>query len=192
MGSINTGVAAETLTTDDLIGMLQNKASAPTETLTQEELERRQQNRITVERAGSGKDITVEERKKLADIVKENSSPSIDMEIYFAYNSSAISPSSVPTLIKLGRAFSDFRLSKGTFMIAGHTDAKGSDNYNQQLSQRRARSVKRFLIENFDINSRKLIAIGYGEEQLKNRYDPFAEENRRVQVVNLGGVVTGH
>ncbi|MBC8013736.1 MAG: OmpA family protein [Methyloceanibacter sp.] len=71
------------------------------------------------------------------------------------------------------------------FLVAGHTDAKGSDGYNLDLSDRRAKSVLRFLIEEFDIDPKQLVAVSFGEEQLKNDEDPRAAENRRVQVVNV-------
>jgi outer membrane protein OmpA-like peptidoglycan-associated protein len=70
------------------------------------------------------------------------------------------------------------------FILAGHTDAKGSETYNQGLSERRADSVKRFLAENYGIEARDLLTVGYGQKQLKNSENPFAGENRRVQVVN--------
>ena len=82
---------------------------------------------------------------------------------------------------------SDPKLKGGTFLIAGHTDAKGSDEYNLALSQRRAASVKAFLIETFKVDEGRLSVIGFGEEQLKNKDDPLADENRRVQIVNTGG-----
>lgn len=71
------------------------------------------------------------------------------------------------------------------FLVGGHTDAKGDNDYNQKLSERRAASVKRFLKQKFDISDDTLVAVGYGEEQLKNASDPEASENRRVQIVNL-------
>ena len=71
------------------------------------------------------------------------------------------------------------------FVLGGHTDAKGSDEYNRHLSERRAESVKYFLTHKFDLPAGSLIAIGYGEEQLKNPHDPYAPENRRVQIVNM-------
>jgi len=55
--------------------------------------------------------------------------------------------------------------------IEGHTDSIGSAAYNQQLSQRRADSVRDYLIENFGIEGDRLKAIGYGEER------PMAENN---------------
>ena len=80
----------------------------------------------------------------------------------------------------------DPKLTGGSFLIAGHTDAKGSDEYNLALSQRRAASVKAFLVETYKVDEGRLSVIGFGEEQLKNKEDPLADENRRVQIVNTG------
>ncbi len=70
-------------------------------------------------------------------------------------------------------------------MLGGHTDAKGTDGYNQGLSERRAETVKKFLIENYKIPVENLVSAGYGETDLKNKTDPNAAENRRVQIVNM-------
>lgn len=128
---------------------------------------------------------THEDRKEITKIIKKYKLPTIDLTIYFEYNSAEISPSSIPIMIKLGRALSDKELREGTFLVGGHTDAKGSDHYNLTLSQRRAKAVKHFLMENFSIKHGKLVAVGYGEEELKDFHDPESGKNRRVQVTNL-------
>ena len=133
----------------------------------------------------SNRKIVVEERKELAAIVKQNDLPSVDMEVYFAYNSAAIEPSAFQTLIALGQALSDARLEGLPILIAGHTDATGGDGYNQGLSERRAYAIKSFLVQNFHIDPQSLIAVGYGEEELKDYADPTSGVNRRVQVANL-------
>jgi outer membrane protein OmpA-like peptidoglycan-associated protein len=71
------------------------------------------------------------------------------------------------------------------FLVAGHTDAKGSDAYNLILPDQRAKAVAGFLVENFHIDPKQLVAVGFGEEKLKNSENPLAAENRRVQVVNM-------
>jgi outer membrane protein OmpA-like peptidoglycan-associated protein len=127
--------------------------------------------------------ITVEERTKAADIAKAK--PSIDLEITFDYDSAVIGPKAVPTLVALGTALRAPELKDLAFLVGGHTDAKGGEAYNQGLSERRAEAVKRFLVEKFSLPAQNLISVGYGKEQLKNTADPFADENRRVQVVNM-------
>jgi len=133
----------------------------------------------------STRQITVEQRNEVASYVKENELPAVDMEIYFDYNSARLNQRSIPTLQELGQALSDNKLKDETFMIAGHTDAVGSNQYNQSLSEQRAESVRKYLVDKFNIDISKLIAIGYGEEQLKLPAAPNDGQNRRVQVVNM-------
>ena len=77
------------------------------------------------------------------------------------------------------------QLKAASFLISGHTDAKGAADYNQHLSEARAASVKAFLVGNFQVDALRLTSVGYGKEDLKNPNDPEAAENRRVTVVNL-------
>ncbi len=134
---------------------------------------------------GKTRQILVEERTELTTIVKEDKLPALDLEIYFDFDSSVITPQAVPTLVKLGQALSGDQLKAASFLIAGHTDAKGGADYNQHLSEARAGAVKAFLISNFHIAPQQLISVGYGKEDLKNPSDPEAAENRRVAIVNL-------
>ena len=128
---------------------------------------------------------TEQDRKDLVTIVEKYKLPSIDLTIYFDYNSAKITPRSIPTLVKLGQALKHKDLTAGTFLVGGHTDAIGGDEYNLQLSQKRALAVKSFLMETFHIEAEKLIAVGFGEEKLKDVHYPESGENRRVQVTNL-------
>jgi outer membrane protein OmpA-like peptidoglycan-associated protein len=70
-------------------------------------------------------------------------------------------------------------------VVAGHTDAVGSDLYNQDLSERRADAVKQYLTSKFSMATADLVTVGYGKTRLKNPNDPKGGENRRVQVVNM-------
>ena len=127
--------------------------------------------------------LTSEERDKIVSIAKTK--PSIDLEINFEFNSATIGAKATPQVTTLGEALSSADLKGATFVVAGYTDAKGSDTYNQGLSERRADAVKRFLMEKYGIDASKLLTAGYGKTQLKNASNPFAAENRRVQVVNI-------
>lgn len=134
---------------------------------------------------GKTRAITVVERKKLAVIVKEKHLPGIDLEVYFDFDSARITGEATPQLVQLGLALRDDSLQGSTFLLSGHTDAVGRDAYNQRLSEERAWSVRDFLVKSFNIDPDRLIAVGYGEEQLKNADYPDAAENRRVQIVNV-------
>ena len=69
-----------------------------------------------------------------------------------------------------------------TAELEGHTDSKGTDEYNMKLSQRRAESVKKYLVEKFNIDASRLTAIGHGESQpvATNDTDEGRQRNRRV------------
>lgn len=133
-------------------------------------------------RTRSARSLTVEEREKVAEIAKER--PNINLEINFDYNSARVGSQAVPVLLALGRALSTDELKGTVFLINGHTDGKGSVEYNQELSERRAEAVKRLLVEQLNLPATTLVAVGYGKTQLKNAAIPFAGENRRVQIVN--------
>lgn len=124
-------------------------------------------------------------RQQIQKIIDDEELPSLDFEIYFDTNSAAIRPESIPTLTKLGLALRAPELASSTFLIAGHTDARGSNRYNLSLSQRRAAAVRKFLVDAISIGSDHLVAVGFGEEQLKRPDYPASGENRRVQITNL-------
>jgi outer membrane protein OmpA-like peptidoglycan-associated protein len=105
--------------------------------------------------------------------------------VTFEFDSAIVGPKAVPTLATLGRALGNPSLKGATFLIGGHTDAAGSDSYNQSLSERRAEAVKIFLAEQFKLSPDRLLAIGFGSSKLKNTAHPLAAENRRVQIVNI-------
>jgi outer membrane protein OmpA-like peptidoglycan-associated protein len=129
--------------------------------------------------------IRIEQRKKLDEIVKQQDLPRVDIEINFDFNSAEITPASIPDVNELGKALSSEALSAYRIVLNGHTDAVGGDTFNQELSERRASAVRQYLIDAFKIAPDRLIAIGYGEERLKNPAVPDAAENRRVEIINL-------
>jgi len=77
------------------------------------------------------------------------------------------------------------------FLVVGHTDAKGSREYNLKLSQQRADAIREALVNPFGISSTRIEAVGLGEEQLLDPSKPDAAENRRVQLINIGRLSNG-
>jgi outer membrane protein OmpA-like peptidoglycan-associated protein len=132
--------------------------------------------------------LSTSEREEIATIAKDK--PKIDLEINFDYNSADISAKSLPSVQALGRALSNPDLKGSTFIVAGHTDAVGGEAYNQDLSERRADSIKRYLTDKFGIAGSDLVTVGYGKTKLKDPSNPTAEVNRRVQVVNMANKTT--
>ena len=139
-------------------------------------------------RGRTTRSLSVSEREEIAAIVKDK--PKIDLEINFEYNSADISAKSLPSVQALGRALSNADLKGSTFVVAGHTDAAGGEGYNQDLSERRADAIKRYLVDKYGINGSDLVTVGYGKSQLKDPNQPMAEANRRVQVVNMENKTT--
>ena len=139
-------------------------------------------------RGRSTRSLSANEREEIAAIVKDK--PKIDLEITFDYNSADISANSVAAVQALGRALSSAELKGSTFVVAGHTDAAGSEEYNQSLSERRADAIKKYLIDKYGINGSDLVTVGYGKSKLKDPSQPLAQANRRVQVVNMETNVT--
>ena len=130
--------------------------------------------------------LTVDEDDHVAELAKN--SGKIDLDIYFDFNSAAITPKAEPQLNQLGDALRTAELEKSVIVLSGHTDAKGSDDYNQKLSERRAEAVKNYLVEKLKLSPDNLTTAGYGRRDLKNKDNPLAAENRRVQIVNLSSV----
>lgn len=132
----------------------------------------------------STRGLLKDDRTKIAAIAEKR--PAVDLEIFFDFNSAEISPKAVPTLQALGKALSDPAMKDAMLLLAGHTDGKGKADYNQSLSEKRAATIKAYLIREFKLTDDKLMAVGFGYEKLKNATNPNADENRRVQVVNFG------
>jgi outer membrane protein OmpA-like peptidoglycan-associated protein len=116
----------------------------------------------------------------------EDKLPSIDLYIPFAFDSDKLQTEALLTLKRLGAALKDTRLSGYRFRIAGHTDAKGSVEYNQKLSERRAEAVRSYLVFQYDIEPDRVETVGFGKTQLLDPSKPEDGINRRVQVINIG------
>jgi len=119
-----------------------------------------------------------------APLAPPEEKPSINVEIPFGYASAVLGPTAKSILSILGEALGKPEFIGVAFLIYGYTDARGSTKYNQRLSQRRAEAVKGLLVQQFNLPATTLIAVGYGKTQLKNAAEPFARENRRVQIMN--------
>jgi outer membrane protein OmpA-like peptidoglycan-associated protein len=127
--------------------------------------------------------LSMGEREEITEIA--STKPKIDLDIQFDYNSADIRTTSMPSVRALGEALSNPNLKGSTFVVAGHTDAIGGEAYNQDLSERRADSIKRYLVEKYGINGTDLVTVGYGKDKPKDPNAPMDPINRRVEVVNM-------
>jgi outer membrane protein OmpA-like peptidoglycan-associated protein len=115
----------------------------------------------------------------------EPAAPSIDLYINFEYNSADLEPEALMVLRSLGNALRSPELNDARIMIIGHTDARGSDEYNLRLSQRRAQAVRKLLVGVYDIEPGRLQAVGRGKRELKDQSRPDDAINRRVEIRNV-------
>jgi outer membrane protein OmpA-like peptidoglycan-associated protein len=127
--------------------------------------------------------LSIGERDEIAEIA--STKPKIDLDIQFDYNSADISTGSMGAVQELGKALSVSSLKGSTFVVAGHTDAAGGESYNQDLSERRADTIKHYLVDKYGIAGTNLVTVGYGKSKPKDPSAPMDPANRRVQVVNM-------
>ncbi|WP_283800900.1 OmpA family protein [Nitratireductor sp. GZWM139] len=127
--------------------------------------------------------VTVRELKRRPELRRR--APSIDIQaINFGFDSAEIPYSQFRKVEEIADALHRLRRRRpGTVvLLEGHTDAVGSFAYNQQLSERRANSLRRVLVREFRVPSRMLETVGYGEEFL---LVPTRQENWRNRRVTL-------
>lgn len=108
---------------------------------------------------------------------------SIDLEVFFPFDSSELTPQAIRSLQGLGTALASPELRPFSYLVAGHTDARGAALYNRDLSMRRAEAVREFLLRQFAIDPSRLLSVGFGEDRLRSTTEPNAAINRRVEIV---------
>ncbi|MDR2141025.1 MAG: OmpA family protein [Deltaproteobacteria bacterium] len=111
---------------------------------------------------------------------------SINLLINFDFDKAVIKPEYYSEVQKVADFLNSHPLS--TTVVEGHTDDRGSEEYNERLSQRRADAVKESLLTRFNIDPSRVQAVGYGESRpiADNSTAAGRAENRRVV-----GVVSG-
>lgn len=97
-------------------------------------------------------------------------------DVFFDYDSAILKPGAYTEIDRTAGVLN--RYPQTTILVAGHTDSKGSETYNQQLSERRAQAVRDALV-NRGVDPRRLRVIGYGESQPISSDDAM---NRRVEL----------
>jgi outer membrane protein OmpA-like peptidoglycan-associated protein len=104
----------------------------------------------------------------------------LSLPVQFAFDSAEILPSAKTQLDAIAAGIRMLPATRKV-VIEGHTDSIGTEQYNEQLSQRRALSVRRYLVATHGIESSRLEAVGLGEHDPLPGRGLNASENRRVQ-----------
>lgn len=107
----------------------------------------------------------------------------INLNVLFDFDKSDIKPKFHDEIKRVADYMNAYPWEKAT--LEGHTDSKGTDAYNEKLSQRRVDAVMKYLVEKFGISADRLKAVGYGEAKpiATNDTDEGRQLNRRVQAV---------
>jgi outer membrane protein OmpA-like peptidoglycan-associated protein len=111
--------------------------------------------------------------------------PRLALNILFEFDKDVLTSEDIDVVNTLGRAMTSPELAGGRFKLEGHTDSKGSYEYNIDLSRRRALRVQKYLMDNYGLTSDQLSIDGQGETRPLPNLDPEDGRNRRVEVVNL-------
>lgn len=109
---------------------------------------------------------------------------SIDLVINFEFDSAKLKADSKEVLDNLAQAMNNPRLKDVKFRVEGHTDAKGTAQYNQQLSERRAVAVTDYMVS-AGVDKLRLSPIGKGHAELLLPEKPLDMENRRVRITTI-------
>lgn len=122
-------------------------------------------------------------------IIAVDTSYALDFEVFFPFDSAELTQRARSELAALGQALTSPQLQPYAYLVAGHTDAKGSSQHNQGLSERRAAAVVHYLIKTFSIEPKRLVSVGFGQTHLKVPDQPNAAINRRVEVLLISGEI---
>ena len=114
------------------------------------------------------------------EVIFKKDAPIILEGVNFEFNSAELTAGAKEVLMKVVRTLKDY--PEMTLMIKGHTDSMGSDEYNLGLSDRRANSVKQYLV-NQGIDPLRLTSKGYGEAEpiAPNDTAEGRAKNRRIE-----------
>jgi outer membrane protein OmpA-like peptidoglycan-associated protein len=115
-----------------------------------------------------------------ADTSAANGPSALALPVQFGFDSAEIQPAARRQLDALAEGIRMLPPAQPV-TIEGHTDAVGTAQYNEQLSQRRAQSVKQYLVATHGIDPARLRVVGMGQRSMLPDLAPDAAENRRVQ-----------
>lgn len=113
----------------------------------------------------------------------------IGADTLFEFDQATLTPRAEETLTVLGPMIQN--VGAHPVVIEGHTDSKGTDDYNQQLSERRAERVRNWFLEHRIVEKRAVSTVGYGEKKpVAPNEKPDGKDNppgralnRRVEIV---------
>jgi outer membrane protein OmpA-like peptidoglycan-associated protein len=122
-------------------------------------------------------------RREPSPVATEGACPrgsSLALNIHFQFDSAVLTEEARRQLQQVAEVMGEFPTCR--FMLEGHTDAYGPDSYNLDLSNRRALAVEEHLTR-LRIQAQRLVAVGLGKTRPLRPDAPYADENRRVEIM---------
>lgn len=158
----------------------QSEQLSEAEQIEEEQLERRE------EAQARGLDLDDPLDAAMLEDPDEEENPLAIRRIQFAFDSSVVSDKFIPVVEAHGEYLADNPNRKMT--VEGHTDERGSREYNLALGERRAEAVKRLLIAN-GASREQIEVVSYGEEDplIAESNEQAWAENRRAELIYAGG-----
>jgi len=142
-------------------------------------------NYMDKQQAAFNQELAAEKRANQIEVERlqnENLKITMNSEVSFDYNSAELQPAFRQTLDKVAGILQ--RYPRSTVKITGHTDSKGTAEYNQRLSEQRSKAVGWYLTD-AGVDSRRIVTDGRGESQPRASNDSEAgrQLNRRVEML---------
>lgn len=103
--------------------------------------------------------------------------------IHFAFGSDDLTPDYQSHLSRLSDVLSSSDLANLCLKLVGHTDAVGSTQFNDNLSERRARTVRLYLVGAMNFDEARIVTDGVGESELLPNISGEDPRNRRVEIL---------
>ncbi|MGI9332140.1 MAG: OmpA family protein [Gammaproteobacteria bacterium] len=123
-------------------------------------------------------------RREPFDSVDTQPPRAVAFKVEFNFDSFDLTAPARQALDNLAVALETPELNGQPYLLEGHTDSVGAENYNQWLSSKRAVATKRYLVEKHGIDPQRLSTAGLGESRLLDPRRPRSAVNRRVQIVS--------
>jgi len=132
---------------------------------------------------GKNRGICIGTAAECADPVPKQPA-GLDMLVNFELDSANLTEAAKQNLAVFADMMKDRRLKASDFVVEGYTDARGTEQYNDELSRERADAVRNYLV-GLGISADRLTSVGFGKSNPRVP-DPLAPENRRVELrINL-------
>jgi OmpA-OmpF porin, OOP family len=170
--------AQTAVTRDDIIAKLNRFESAP-------EIDIAALRTQVLERSKTRSKTDPPPQKRPPIAPELNQLPTINLDIQFDVDTPIIQPASYQTLGRIADALVHSSLLPYGVLIVGHTESTGRRENNVILSQRRADAIRDMLVNTFKIATKRVQAVGLGEEQLRDPARPNAPVNAQLQIVTL-------